>query len=62
MWHGYEKKKYKLGVGHFHEKSFTKWAITYEAVQVRRIEREGLGFEKIQKNKKKNTKASFWSE
>ena len=65
MWQGYEKKKYKLGVGHFHEKSLhTNELSPMNIFRVRRIGREGLGFEKIkiiQKNQKISI-ASFWSE
>ena len=48
------RKKYKLGVGHFHEKKLhTNELSRMKLFRVRRIEKEGLGFEKIQKNRKK---------
>ena len=60
------RKKYKLGVGHFHEKRLhTNELSPMNMFRVRRIGREGLGFEKNQNNSKKIRKisiASFWSE
>ena len=45
------RKKYKLGVGHFHEKSLHKNELSpMNIFRVRRIGREGLGFEKNQNN------------
>ena len=56
MWQGYEKK-YKLGVGHFHEKRLhTNELSPMNMFRVRRIGREGLGFEK--KNNSKKSKKS----
>ena len=57
MWQGYEKK-YKLGVGHFHEKSLHKNELSpMNIFRVRRIGREGLGFEKNQNYSKKSEKS-----
>lgn len=60
------RKKYKLGVGHFHEKRLhTNELSPMNMFRVRRIGREGLGFEKKSKKFKKIRKisiASFWSE
>ena len=60
------REKYKLGVGHFHEKRLhTNELSPMNMFRVRRIGREGLGFEKNQNNSKKIRKisiASFWSE
>ena len=52
------RKKYKLGVGHFHEKSLhTNELSPMNIFRVRRIGREGLGFEKNQKYLKKSEKS-----
>ena len=51
------KKKYKLGVGHLHEKSLhTNELSPMNIFRVRRIGREGLGFEKKNQIIKKNQK------
>ena len=52
------RKKYKLGVGHFHEKSLhTNELSPMNMFRVRRIGREGLGFEKIKIIQKKSEKS-----
>ena len=52
------RKKYKLGVGHFHEKRLhTNELSPMNMFRVRRIGREGLGFEKNQNNSKKSEKS-----
>ena len=52
------RKKYKLGVGHFHEKRLhTNELSPMNIFRVRRIGREGLGFEKNQNNSKKSEKS-----
>ena len=62
MWQGYEKK-YKLGVGHFHEKRLhTNELSPMNMFRVRIIGREGLGFEKKSKKSEKISIASFSSE
>ena len=57
------RKKYKLGVGHFHEKRLhTNELSPMNMFRVRIIGREGLGFEKKSKNSEKISIASFSSE
>ena len=52
------RKKYKLGVGHYHEKSLhTNELSPMNIFRVRRIGREGLGYEKKSNKSKKSEKS-----